>query len=392
MDSYEAVIVGGGIMGASVAWHLTAQPGFRGRVLVVERDPSYATASTSHTNSCIRQQFSTAINVKISRYAAEVIRDFPAATGDPATPRIRLHGFGYLYLAGSEAAAANLRRAVALQRAEGAATVLLTPDEIARRWPFYDLSGVVLGAHGPVDEGYFDGAAMFDHWRRASRTRGVEWRTDEVVGLEVTGSRVTAARLASGGRIGCGWLVNAAGPRAAGVAAMAGIDLPVEPRKRFTWVFSAQRPLDRDLPLTIDPSGVHVRTDGAWYMAGCAPAQDGPVDPDDFDMDHDRWDGHVWPALAARVPAFEAIRPQRAWAGHYAYNTLDQNAIVGPHDDLANFLFVNGFSGHGLQQSAAMGRGVAEWIATGGWRTLDLSDLGWDRIRLNRPLLELNVI
>jgi glycine/D-amino acid oxidase-like deaminating enzyme len=386
------VIVGGGIIGASVAWHLTARPGFAGRVLVIERDPSYATASTSHSNSCIRQQFSTEINVKISRYAAEVIRDFPKACADTSAPQIRLQAFGYLYLAGSAPAAANLRTAQALQAALGARTRLLAPAEIAEAWPFYALDGVHLGSHGPVDEGYFDGAAMFDHWRRASRRRGVTWMTGEVTGLTARGGRVSGGRLASGETFGCGWLVNAAGPRAARLAAMAGIALPVEPRKRFTWVFAAERPLPVDLPLTIDPSGVHVRTDGALYMAGCAPRDDGPVDPADFDLDPEIWDDHVWPALAARIPAFEAIRVRRAWAGHYAYNTLDQNAVVGPHDGLPNFLFANGFSGHGLQQAPAMGRGLAEWIAEGRWVTLDLADLGWSRIAQGRPLRELAVI
>ena len=285
LGTFDVVIVGGGIMGASVAWHLTAQPGFAGRVLVIERDPSYAQASTSHTNSCIRQQFSTEINVKISRYAAEVIRDFPMACADPAAPQVRLHAFGYLYLAGSAAAAANLRTAQALQASLGAKTRLLDPAKIPEAWPFYALEGVHLGSHGPVDEGYFDGAAMFDHWRRASRARGVTWITGEVTALGLDGGRVTGGGLASGETFACGWLVNAAGPRAARLAAMAGISLPVEPRKRFTWVFSAERPLDRDLPLTIDPSGVHVRSDGAWYMAGCAPHNDGPADPEDFDLD-----------------------------------------------------------------------------------------------------------
>jgi glycine/D-amino acid oxidase-like deaminating enzyme len=361
-------------------------------VLVIERDPSYATASTSHSNSCIRQQFSTEINVKISRYAAEVIRDFPKACADTSAPQIRLQAFGYLYLAGSAPAAANLRTAQALQAALGARTRLLAPAEIAEAWPFYALDGVHLGSHGPVDEGYFDGAAMFDHWRRASRRRGVTWMTGEVTGLTARGGRVSGGRLASGETFGCGWLVNAAGPRAARLAAMAGIALPVEPRKRVTWVFAAERPLPGDLPLTSDPAGGPVRTDGALYMAGCAPRDDGPVDPADFDLDPEIWDDHVWPALAARIPAFEAIRVRRAWAGHYAYNTLDQNAVVGPHDGLPNFLFANGFSGHGLQQAPAMGRGLAEWITDGRWVTLDLADLGWSRIARGRPLRELAVI
>jgi glycine/D-amino acid oxidase-like deaminating enzyme len=174
---------------------------------------------------------------------------------------------------------------------------------------------------------------------------------------------------------------------------MAGIALPVEPRKRFSWVFTAERPLDRELPLTIDPTGVHVRQDGpATYLAGCRPDPDPAVGPDDFGMDAARWQDFVWPALAARIPAFEAIRVVAEWAGHYDYNTLDQNAICGPHPNLSNFMFLNGFSGHGLQQSPAMGRGCAEWILHGAYRSLDLRPLGFQRVLENRPLLETAII
>ena len=164
------------------------------------------------------------------------------------------------------------------------------------------------------------------------------------------GGRVTHVTLSSGETVSCGTLVNASGPRAARTAAMAGITLPVEPRKRFTWIFSAERPLDRDLPLTIDPSGVHVRQDGPdTYLAGCAADPDPAVDYDDFVMDHNRWQDHVWPILANRIPQFDSLRVVTEWAGHYAFNTLDQNAILGRHDQLTNFIFQNGFSGHGLQ-------------------------------------------
>jgi glycine/D-amino acid oxidase-like deaminating enzyme len=146
-------------------------------------------------------------------------------------------------------------------------------------------------------------------------------------------------------------------------------------------VFEAERPLGQDLPLTIDPTGVHVRSDGGFYMVGATPDHDPAVAFDDFGADHSIWEDNVWPALAERIPAFESIRVVNEWVGHYAYNTLDQNAVLGPDDRVANFLYANGFSGHGLQQSPAVGRGLAEWITTGGWRTLDLSPLEIGRIR-----------
>jgi glycine/D-amino acid oxidase-like deaminating enzyme len=388
------VIVGGAQMGASVAWWLTHE-GFDGRVLVVERDLSFRTATTSHTNSCIRQQFSTALNVRISQFGAAYLRDMRGwMGGDPRVPDLALHDYGYLYLAGTEAGARVLRDNHAVQRAAGAGTRLLTPDAIARDYPFYDLDGIVLGSHGTRDEGWFDGAAMGDWWRKISREKGVEWVQNEVVAMARDGARVASVTLASGEVVACGLVVNATGPRAAVTAAMAGIEaLPVEPRKRFTWVFRAERPLDRPLPLTIDPSGVHVREHGGGtYMAGAAPPDDVAPAFDDFAMDPDIWLDRVWPALATRIPAFEAVRIIAEWAGHYEYNTLDQNAILGPHPEVPNFHFINGFSGHGLQQSPAMGRGLAEVIVHGGYRSLDLAPFAFDRIPAGRPYVETAII
>ncbi len=173
---------------------------------------------------------------------------------------------------------------------------------------------------------------------------------------------------------------------------MAGIEIPVEPRKRYTFVFAAETPLIRDLPLTIDPAGVHMRTDGNHYLAGCAPDDDRAVDYDDFVEDHSIWQEKAWPVIARRIPQFEAIKLTNSWVGHYAFNTFDHNAILGPHTQVGNFIFVNGFSGHGLQQSPAMGRGTAELIAHGGYRSLDLSAFNYERIANGTPFVEKAVI
>jgi glycine/D-amino acid oxidase-like deaminating enzyme len=188
--------------------------------------------------------------------------------------------------------------------------------------------------------------------------------------------------------------VNASGPRAVDTARMAGLDIPVAPRKRYTFVFDAAEPLDRDLPLTIDPSDVHFRSEGKYYLAGCPPDADADVDVafDDFAFDHSLWESKVWPAIATRIPQFEAIKVINEWVGHYAYNTLDQNALLGRAQDCTNFIFVNGFSGHGLQQSPAMGRGIAELIAYGAYRSLDLSAFDVNRVARDEPFLEKAVI
>ncbi|MEM7424180.1 MAG: FAD-binding oxidoreductase, partial [Pseudomonadota bacterium] len=164
-------------------------------------------------------------------------------------------------------------------------------------------------------------------------------------------------------------------------------------RRRYTFIFDAAEPLDQYLPLTIDPSGVHMRSDGRYYLCGCPPIGDDPaVAFDDFSYEDDVWEEKLWPALANRVPAFERIKVVNSWVGHYAYNTLDQNAIIGPAPEIPNFLFCNGFSGHGLQQSPAMGRAISELIVDGRYKTLDMTALGYERVIDETPLLERAVI
>ncbi|MFO8125225.1 NAD(P)/FAD-dependent oxidoreductase [Yoonia sp.] len=394
-SSYDVVIVGGAMYGASVAWFLTDNPDFDGSILVVERDPSYEFASTSHTNSCMRQQFSEAINVKVSQFAADFVKNFRNYMGgDPRVPDVALHSYGYMYLADNAAFAATLRENQKLQAACGAGTRHMTPDEIAREYPFYNLDGIIAGNHNRVDEGYFDGNTLFDWWKRSAKERGVEYLTNEVIAMNRNGAgtRVESVILTSGEVVSCGTVVNASGPRAVLTSRMAGIEIPVEPRKRYSFVFEAARPLDRDLPLTIDPSGVHMRSDGTYYLAGCPPDDDRAVDYDDFVQDHSIWEDKVWPVLAARIPQFEAIKLRNSWAGHYAYNTFDQNAILGPHTKVGNFIFVNGFSGHGFQQSPAMGRGTAEFITYGEYRALDLRPFHFDRIVNGEKFVEKAVI
>lgn len=388
-DSYDVVIIGGAIMGSSTAWWLT-QMGFTGRVLVIERDPTYEKAASSLSFSCIRQQFSTELNIRISQVGADFVQSLRRRMGgDERVPELKIQNFGYLYLADTEGFADVLRTNQKVQAAAGAGTRILTPDEMRAEFPFLVVDDLVLGSLNTKDEGYFDGSTVFDWFHRKAREAGVEYLSDEVVGLDVRHSKVTGVRLKSGRTVACGTVVNAAGTRGAKVAAMAGIAIPIEPRKRFNWVIQAAEPLDRPLPLVIDPSGVFAReVGGGTYMAGGHADVDPAVDFDDFAMEHDLWLEKIWPALATRIPAFETVKVISEWAGQYDYNTLDQNAITGPHPEIGNFLFLNGFSGHGLQQSPAMGRATAEWIVHGGYRSLDMSAFHYQRIAEGRALVE----
>ena len=393
--SYDVVIVGGAMFGSSVAWFLASNPDFDGSILVVEMDPTYEFTSTSHTNSCMRQQFSREINVRISQFAADFVKNFREYMGgDERVPHLPFQSYGYMYLADTEDFAQTLRESQKTQAACGAGTKYMTAAQIKRDYPFYNVDDIIGGNHNLIDEGYFDGNTLFDWWKRSAKERGAEYISNEVVAMtrNENGKCVQSVTLSSGEVISCGKVVNTSGPRAARTAAMAGIDVPVEPRKRYTFIFDAARPLDRDLPLTIDPSGIHVRTDGTYYLAGCPPDDDPAVAYDDFIQDHDIWEQKVWPIIANRIPQFEAIKLINSWAGHYSFNTFDQNAILGPHNEVENFIFVNGFSGHGFQQSPAMGRGTAELITYGEYRTLDLSPFNYERIVKGEKFVEKAVI
>lgn len=392
-STYDVVIIGGAIIGSSVAWFLSNNPSFDGSILVVEKDPLYEQCSTAHTNSCMRQQFSNPLNIQISRFAADFVRDFQDHMGnDPEVPSIFVNHYGYMYLAGDEAFAATLRTNQAVQASLGAGTQIMSPTEIKQAYPFYNIDGIVCGSHNLIDEGYFDSGTMFDWWRKKARENGAEYLKNEVVAISRTGDQLRSVTLASGETIACGAVVNAAGPRASQVAEMAGVELRIEPRKRYTFIFDCAEDLGMDVPLTIDPTGIHVRSEGDAYMAGCTPDVDPAVAYDDYEMDRNIFEDKVWPALANRIPAFERIKVQTQWAGHYAHNDFDHNVIVGPHAEVGNLLLANGFSGHGLQQAPAIGRGVSELIAHGAYSTLDLTPLGHERIVNNVPFVETAII
>ena len=388
----DVVIVGGAIVGSSVAAFLAMRHDFDGRIVVVERDPSYRTSSTTLSAASIRLQFSTPLNIEISRFGVEVIKHperYLAVDGE--VPDVDFVENGYLFLA-TDAGLATLEHNHAVQRALDVPVELLSPAELGARYPWLHTEDLAGGSLGLRDEGWFDAHALLQGMRRRARALGVVERTGEVVGIDRDGDRVTGVRLADGAQIAADWVVNAAGPRAAEIAACIDVSLPVRPRKRF--VYHVDSPADLGpAPLTIDPSGVYFRPEGAAYITGFSPraAED---DPDTLDLriEHAPFETRVWPALAHRVPAFDELRLLDAWAGHYEVNTLDHNAIVGPHQVVTNFLLANGFSGHGLQQAPAVGRGLAEWIATGHYETLDLAPLGFSRIERGELVPELNVV
>ncbi|MBN9508550.1 MAG: FAD-binding oxidoreductase [Alphaproteobacteria bacterium] len=388
----KVVIVGGGAIGSSSAYHLATHPRFAGEIVVVERDPSYARASSALSASGIRQQFSTPVSIGMSQHGLAFIR---AAGRDLAVdgdaPELGFKEHGYLFLA-SAAGVPALRGNVAVQRAAGAEIALLDAADLQARWPWLATEGLAAGAFGESGEGSFDGPALLQALRRKARALGVRYVAQECTGFVRDGAQVRGVRLGDGTALECDAAVIAAGAWSGRVAAMLDIAMPVVPRKRMVFVVACRSELPR-CPLVIDASGIWFRREGALFLTGRSPAEDEP-DPDEppLTVEEDMFFDRIWPTLAARVPAFESLKLTSSWAGYYELNLFDHNGIVGRHPALENVVFAAGFSGHGMQHSPATGRGVAELIADGRFITLDLSPLGWQRVIENQPLWERNVV
>jgi glycine/D-amino acid oxidase-like deaminating enzyme len=392
----QVVIVGGGVMGSATAWYLAREHGIRATVL--ERDAGYHLASSARSVCSIRQQFSTAINIQVSQASLACYRDFARhlQLPDPA-PAIGLVEPGYLYLAATSAGASLLREQHALQAQHAVHTALLDPDALALRFPWLATHDLQLGSLGlstaTSGEGWFDGYAAMQGFRQAAIHQGAIFRECTVTGFRTTGSRVDQVCLEHADPVSADVVIITAGAWSGTVSGWLGTPLPVRARKRDVFAFEAEATMP-DGPLVIDPSGMWFRPERTpgQFLCGAPPRG---VDADDLPLDqvdHGLFDEQLWPRLAERVPAFDALRVTASWAGYYEMNTFDHNGLVGALPSWENAYTACGFSGHGLQQAPAVGRGLAEVIATGSYQTLDLTPFRVSRIAENQPLIERNVI
>lgn len=389
---FDVAICGGGIMGSSIAYFLSANSDFRGSVAVVEKDSTYLNCSTTRSVGSIRQQFSTEENIRLSQFGFEFLSDVAnrlQVGGQPLD--IGLIRSTYLMLSKTE----NLpehQANHALQLRCGAKIERVAPDDLRREYPWLNSSDLAAAFRSLEGEGWFDPHALLMGLRAKAIAEGVSYLDDEVVSVGHRGERVSSISLASGSEVDCGALVNAAGPYAGRVSAKLGIDLPVGPRKRNVFVIKCQERIER-MPLVIDPAGVYVRPEGEFYVSGWSPSNE---DPDEssfsLEVDYRQFDDILWPLLAHRIPAFSSIKMASAWAGHYDYNDFDQNGFVGAHPEISNFYFCNGFSGHGLQQAPGAGRALSELLTYGEFRTIDLRNFGYERLRDSKPVREKIVI
>ncbi|XP_040007125.1 FAD-dependent oxidoreductase domain-containing protein 1 [Xiphias gladius] len=422
----DIVIVGGGVIGWSIAYWLKQRERVRGgvKVVVVEKDLTYSRASTVLSAGGIRQQFSLPENIHLSLASADFLRNVNEHLGVLNEDQVDLqfNHSGYLFLASQEVAHI-MEENYSTQRYAGAKVSLLSPAQLKEKFPWINTDGVVLASYGLENEGWFDPWALLNAFRRKAISMGVIQCCGEVTDFKYTVNMMTTAdgehvefrRIKSVKvqmpnsleyqPVECAIVVNAAGAFSGKLSEMlgiglgpkdtiAGIPLPVEPRKRYVYVIHCPDGPGLDSPLLIDYSGAYFRREGLGgnYIAGASPEEAEEPDTSNLDVDHQFFEDKVWPGLAHRVPAFEKLKVTSAWAGYYDYNTFDQNGIIGMHPLVNNMYFATGFSGHGLQHSPAVGRAVAEVILDGSFKTLDLSGLGFRRILAQEPVLERNIV
>lgn len=384
------VIIGGGVVGSSTAYHL-GLAGAGADTVVIEPDPTYEFAATPRSTGGVRIQFSLPELIRMSLYGHEVYGSFAslmAVDGEPGVMDLKRRG--YLYLGQGREDIERFELTSAMQHEAGANIVLLDAKEVRRRWPSIETGDVDVASFSP-DDAIIDPYAAVIGIRKKALSLGVEYRQDRVVGFEQNGTKVCAVKLESGAKLGCETVVNAANCWAPELCAQLGMKLPVAPMRRMTFYFDCRDSIE-DLPLLRHVSvGGGFRPEGAGYISGESRYDE----PRGFnwEVDYTLFDERIWPKLALRVKAFEAVKVQRGWSCHYDQNDLDANMIIGSWPGkLDNFFVACGLSGHGLQHAPAIGRALKELILDGGYQTLDLSRFGYQRVLDNKPIEDISIM
>ena len=380
MTSADVVIVGGGVIGASIAYHLSLSG--IGRVVVLERD-RLGTGSTGKNAGGIRLQFSTEVNVRLSQRALPRLEAFKDEMGvDP-----QFHQVGYLFLITAERDVVPFERSLALWERLGVPARRLSAAEAQALFPEVRVDDVRFATFCPKD-GYADPHSILQGYIGRARERGVEFREGAPArAIDVAGGRVTAVR-AGGERIECGTVVNAAGAWGAQVGAMVGLTLPIAPLRRHIFVTGPVPGLDHEFPLTIEfASGLYFHRESGGVLLGMAD----PADPPRFD-DSVNWDflPTVVEHALSRLPALEQAAVKTGWAGFYE-DTPDRHPILGTIDEVPGFVCATGFSGHGLMHAPAAGEIVAQLIC-GEAPSVDVASLRFERFARGALVTEHHVI
>jgi sarcosine oxidase, subunit beta len=385
MQLFDVVIIGGGIVGSSIAYHLTQQGCTS--VLVLERESSQGKGSTGKSMGGVCAQFSIPINIQMSLYSIPFYATFEDRLGHPSGYRPQ----GYLFLATCEKHMVYLRANYQKQVGLGLNTVrLVTHDEIASMYPQLRCDDVIGGSFCSTD-GFVDPYSAMIGFMTCAADRGAQlWRSADVTGIALDARGVCGVNT-SRGQVVTRTVVNAAGAWAAGIGKMAGVDLPVEPLRRMLVPTEPFDEFPHTAPMIIDMStGFHFRPEGRGFLLAWNDPDETPGFKTNFD------DGFIEKILlhaAARVPIFEnvAVNPKRAWAGLYEM-TPDHHPILGPVPGVPGFFLANGFSGHGVMHAPATGKILSDLILRGTTDLVDAKLLDLQRYAEGRAIEETAVL
>ncbi len=384
MQTADVVIIGGGIVGSSIAYHLTEQ-GCR-NVLVIEREAHQGKGSTGKSMGGVRAQFSTPVNIQMSMYSIPFYASFEERMGYPADYRAQ----GYLFLATNDAHLKYLDANRQKQEAAGLKVEKLSAEDIRKTYPLLKTDDV-LGGNFCATDGFVDpNSAMVGFMTRASEQGARLWRGTEVTGISVDCNGVAAVNT-SRESIATRTVINAAGAWAAGVAKMVGVDLPVEPLRRMLVPTEPFDEYPHSAPMTIDMSnGFHFRPEARGFLMAWNDPEEKPGYKTDFEP---TFIEKILECAANRVPCFDhvPINPKRAWAGLYEM-TPDHHPIFGMAPDVPGFFFANGFSGHGVMHSPATGKITADLVLRGETELIDASLLNLQRFAEGREIHETAVL
>jgi glycine/D-amino acid oxidase-like deaminating enzyme len=386
---HDVVIIGGGILGSSLAYHLLKQAPAMS-VCVVEPDPTYEFASALRSSGGCRVQFSCPENIDMSLYSLEFIKNFEQTmrTADGRAAPVDWVEGGYLFVVPPEKVGmleANAKR----QRDRGCVVDMLSPAELKQRFPSIRVDDLGAGAHTPHD-GWCDPNGLLWGFRRKAVELGAIYLQDRFVDAEFDAVKAKAAIMESGSRLSADVFVNAGGAWSGQIAEKFGMRLPIVPMRRFEHYFTPETPMER-LPYTKDLSRLAFRSEGPGFSGGLVDSHE--PRGFNFEVDHDYFERVVWPAVAHRFPPLEAAKCHRTWSGLYEQNELDGNPVIGAWNSrLRNLYTVAGFSGHGMMHAPAAGRGLAELIVQGCYQTIDLTRMGYERVEANKPYGEIGIL
>jgi glycine/D-amino acid oxidase-like deaminating enzyme len=383
-NSYDVIIVGGGVMGCATAYYLLRMNGEL-QIAIIEKDPTYEKSSTVLSDGNVRIQFNLKENIQISQYGNEVLATFAKdmAVGDKV-PHPDVRGQGNLFMV-DENGRSEAEAGLQLQQSLGCQVEWLSIEQIHAAYPTYQVEQCVGGTLGRED-GSVDPNAVLNGYKDKAIDLGATYIHAEVSELLADVKQISGVRLASGDILYSSTVLNAAGAWARDLALTAGVDLPVQPVMRQVYLVDTPFNPDGFLPSLFLPTGLYViHENGGHFMIGKSLPDD-PVGFD-FTMKQQRFIDLLWPELVDYLPAFERLKVTGGWAGLYAVNTLDGNAILGEWPELRGLYLANGFSGHGFQQCHAVGRYLAELILSEE-PALDLSIFSPERILENKPIFE----